>query len=251
MDAELKNWRNDFISQLAQPLFIEALFDGQADLVFSVKDRQGRYISISEACAERCNLAHQHHAVGRTAYDLFPKHMADRYTQQDEVVFRTGQPVKDNLDLTLFNNHEQGWCLSNKIPLHGVDGQIVGLACLSRDLLEPSKAGIVDQHMADAVDQILTGYDQSLRIEQLATTAHLSEAQFERRMKKIFHITAGQFITKTRISAAAQRLANSDEAISVIALACGFCDQSALSKQFKQVTGMTPREYRGWVHVLG
>lgn len=32
--------------------------------------------------------------------------------------------------------------------------------------------------------------------------------------------------------------------IAAIALAVGFCDQSALSRQFKQVTGLSPRQYR-------
>jgi len=246
MDATLKHWRDGFIDRLAQPLFIEALFDKQPDMVFSVKDRMGRYVTMSEACAERCNLPHKQFAIGRTAHDLFPKHMADRYAKQDEAVFLTGQPVVDNLDLTLFNNREPGWCLSNKIPLHDSAGQIIGLACLSRDLIEPSKSGIVDQRMADAVDRILVDYAAPLRIEQLAETAEVSLAQFERRMKRIFHVSAGQFIIKTRITAAAVRLAQTEETISDIALVCGFCDQSALSKQFRQITGMSPRAYREW-----
>ena len=246
MDATQKHRRDAFIDQLAQPLFVEALFDRQPDMVFSVKDRDGRYIAMSEACAERCNLSHKHLAIGQTAHDLFPKHMADRYTEQDKALFLTGQPIVDNLDLTLFNNREPGWCLTNKIPLQDRAGKIIGLACLSRDLIEPSKSGIVDQRMADAVDRILTDYAAPLRVEQLAETAEISLAQFERRMKRIFQVTAGQFIIKTRISAAAIRLAQTDESISEIALACGFCDQSALSKQFRQITGMSPRVYRSW-----
>lgn len=246
MDATLKRWCNEFIGRLAQPLFIEALFDRQPDMVFSVKDRDGRYITMSEACAERCNLPHKRIAIGRTAHELFPKHMADRYARQDEAVFRTGQAVVDSLDLTLFNNREPGWCLSNKIPLHDSAGRIIGLACLSRDLTEPSKSGIVDQRMADAVDRILVDYAEPLCIEDLAEIAAVSVAQFERRMKRIFHVSAGQFIIKARITAAAARLAQTGDAISDIALGCGFCDQSALSRQFRQITGMSPRAYRGW-----
>ena len=57
MDSTLKAWREDFVSCLAQPLFVEALFDRMPDMVFSVKDRAGRYITMSQACAERCGLA--------------------------------------------------------------------------------------------------------------------------------------------------------------------------------------------------
>ncbi|MDN3575851.1 AraC family transcriptional regulator [Chitinimonas viridis] len=247
MDSTLKAWREDFVSCLAQPLFVEALFDRMPDMVFSVKDRAGRYITMSQACAERCGLAGKHEAVGRTAHELFPPHMADRYAEQDEQLFRTGLPIVDNLDLTLFNNREPGWCLSNKTPLLDAQGSIIGLACLSRDLLEPSRAGIVDARMAEAVDHMLACYAQPQSVEALAEMAGISLAQFERRMKKIFQLSAGQFLTKLRIDAAARLLAQSQAAISDIALDCGFCDQSALSKQFRQLTGMTPRDYRLWV----
>ncbi len=247
METSLKTWRNDFVARLAQPLFVEALFDHMPDMVFSIKDRAGRYVCISEACADRCGLDHKREAVGRTAHELWPRHMADRYAEQDEQLFRTGQPVLDKLDLTLFNNRKPGWCLSNKTPLLDKEGQLIGLACLSRDLLEPSRAGIVDARMAKAVDQMLAHYAEPLRMETLADLAGVCTAQFERRMKKIFQLSAGQFLTKTRIDAAARALAETDTAISEIALGCGFCDQSALSKQFRQLTGLTPRDYRQWI----
>jgi AraC-like DNA-binding protein len=247
MDAALKAWRDDFVEMLAQPLFAEALFDGQPDMVFSVKDRSGRYVTMSEACAERCGLAGKHEAVGRTALQLFPRHMAERYMEQDEMVFGSGQAIVNNLDLTLFSNQEPGWCMTNKVPVHDHLGNIIGLACLSRDLIEPSRAGIVDARFAATVDHILASFAGPLRVESLADMAGLSAAQLERRMKKIFQLSVGQFITKTRITAAERLLAQSEEPISAIALACGFCDQSALSKQFRQLTGMTPRDYRQWL----
>ncbi|MDK2122955.1 AraC family transcriptional regulator [Parachitinimonas caeni] len=249
MDAELKAWRDTFVGQLAQPLFVEALFDRMPDMVFSVKDRAGRYVEISQACAERCGLGHKHEAIGLTAHQLFPPHMADRYAEQDEALFRSGEPVVDNLDLTLFNDRQPGWCLSNKTPLFNAAGDIIGLACLSRDLIEPSRAGLIDERMAATVDTMLARYAEVLRVEDLAIQAGLTPAQFERRMKKIFQLSPSQFITKTRIDAAAQRLVHGDDAIADIALACGFCDQSALSKQFRQLTGMTPRQYRQWMRL--
>lgn len=246
METSLKRWRDDFVARLAQPLFAEQLFDRMPDMVFSVKDRAGRYVTMSQACAERCGLSGKHEAVGRNAHELFPPHMADRYVEQDEQLFRTGQPVVDNLDLTLFNDRRPGWCLTNKTPLLDAGGNIIGLACLSRDLIEPSRAGIVDDRMAEAVDWMLAHYAEPLRVEALAGMAGVSVAQFERRMKRIFQLSAGQFLTKTRIDAAARALADGDAPISAIALSCGYCDQSALSRQFRQLTGMTPRAYRAW-----
>ena len=42
----------------------------------------------------------------------------------------------------------------------------------------------------------------------------------------------------------AQRLTSGAEAITDIALSCGFFDQSVLTRHFRQITGLTPGQYR-------
>ncbi|MNF23092.1 HTH-type transcriptional activator Btr [compost metagenome] len=242
--ADLDTWRQQFFRALPDARCLETLFDRAPDIVFSIKDRAGRYVSISESCTERCGLASRHDAIGKTAHEIFPPHMAVRYQAQDLRLFDTGEPVVDNLDLTLFNDRSPGWCLTNKEPLRDSGGAIIGLVCMSRDLHEPSRAGFIDARFVEAVDHILTHYPAPLRIESLARRAGVSVAQFERRMKRIFQLSAGQFITKTRIDIAINWLKGSDIAIADIALRCGFCDQSALSRQFRALTGLSPRQYR-------
>ena len=217
MTPQLTQWREAFLADIATPLFFEAIFDHMPDVVFSVKDRDGRYVSISQACADRCGLQHKTDAIGRTAHDLFPAHMAKRYELQDEALFRSGRPVLDNLDLTLFKDRQPGWCLTHKTPILNAAGEVIGLACLSKDLQEPSRTGGVDGRLAQAVDLIQANYAQVLRVEEVAAVAGVSEAQ---------------------------RLTSGAEAITDIAISCGFFDQSALTRHFRQITGLTPGQYR-------
>lgn len=170
--------------------------------------------------------------------------MAERYARQDERLFRTRKPIIDNLDLTVYRDGSTGWCLSTKEPLFDSTGQVIGLACISKDLIEPSKAGWIDAGFADTVDYMLEHFAQPLRMEELARRAGLSLAQFERRMKKIFHLSAGQYLIRARIDLAARLLASTVIPIAEIAQRAGFSDQSALSRQFRQVTGFAPRDYR-------
>ena len=81
-------------------------------------------------------------------------------------------------------------------------------------------------------------------MQDLARQARVSVAQFERRMKRIFQLSAGQYLMKVRVDAAARLLQHSAESISDIALHVGFFDQSRLSRVFRRVTGMTPGQYR-------
>ncbi|WP_266172153.1 AraC family transcriptional regulator [Dyella subtropica] len=224
------------------------MFDPLREVVFSIKDRQGRYVLISEACVKRCGLNRKEEAIGKTAFALFPKPMAERYSRQDERLFQTGKPLIDSLDLTIYNDGSTGWCLSTKQPLCDRAGAIVGLACVSRDLIEPSRAHMIDNGFADVIDHMREHYAEKLYVPDLARRARISEAQFERRMKRIFELSAGQYLMKLRISAAARLLQRGEESISEIALQVGFFDQSLLTRAFRRVTGMTPGQCRRIAH---
>lgn len=236
--------------RVATPFYVESLFDRLPDIVFSIKDRSGRYVSISQAAAIRCGFRHRRDALGKTAFDLFPKPMAERYVAQDERLFRTGKPIIDNLDLTVFGDGSSGWCLSTKEPLRDEDGQIIGLACISKDLTEPTSAGLIDSAFAATIDFMIENYTQSLRASELAARAGLSEAQFERRMKKIFHLSSNQYLIKARIDHATRLLASTEMTIAEIAQSAGFSDQSAISRVFRQTIGFTPRQYRQYLQSL-
>jgi len=244
--ATLENirWRDAFLSGIAPSDVLQAMFDPLRNVVFSIKDRQGRYVLVSEACVKRCCLHRKEEAIGKTAFALFPGPMAERYARQDEHLFQTGKPLIDSLDLTLHNDGSTGWCLSTKHPLCDCAGAIVGLTCVSRDLVEPSRARMIDNGFADTIDHMREHYAEKLRLPDLARRASISEAQFERCMKRIFQLSAGQYLIKLRISAAARLLQRSEESISGIAQQVGFFDQSLLTRAFRRVTGMTPRQYR-------
>ena len=54
----------------------------------------------------------------------------------------------------------------------------------------------------------------------------------------------GEFVRRLRIEHARRLLATTPDAVSRVAFACGFSDQSHLTRQFRAATGMTPAEYR-------
>ncbi len=240
----IDRWRQHFFSQLESYRALESLFDHVPTIVFAIKDHLGRYINISEGCVDRCHLQSKAQAVGKTVFELFPRPMAQRYHQQDELLFTTGRPLFDSLDMTLFGDRSIGWCLTHKLPLYDKRRRIVGLACLSMDLIEPSRERYVDQQLADMLDYVRTHLSHSVRVEEMSERAQLSVSQLERRMKKIFQLTPAQYLLKTRIETATYLLQTSSNAIAEIALQVGFCDQSALTRPFKMLTGMTPKQYR-------
>lgn len=250
MNSATALWRQEFMARVATPWHLERLFDRIPDLVLSIKDTEGRYVSISETAAHRCGLRNRRDAIGKTAFDLFPRPMSERYAAQDAQLFRTGRPIVDNLDLTIFGDGSTGWCLTTKEPLLDAQGKVIGLACLSKDLNEPTAAGLIDGAFAATVDYMVEHHAQPLRVSELAARSGLSLAQFERRMKKIFHLSASQYLIKARIDHAARLLISTEMSIAQIAQLAGFSDQSAISRIFRQTTGFTPRQYRQYLRSL-
>jgi len=223
---------------------IVELMDRLPDLVFFVKDREARYVAVNQTLARRLGLAGGEQALGRTAAELFPAPLGRRYLAQDLAVVRGGRALDDELELHLYPGGAEGWCITSKLPLRDERGAVVGLIGTSRDVHAPAAGGDSLAELADVVRRIHETYDRPLKVEELATLAHLSAYQLARRIKALFGLTPAQLIIKTRLDAARRLLVDSDEPVAAVALACGYCDQSAFTRQFRAVTGVTPLEYR-------
>ena len=126
----------------------------------------------------------------------------------------------------------------------GKNGKITGICGISRDLHPSGEAGGDFAAMSAAIEHIHQHYDEALRLPGLAEMAGLSVYQFDQRIRALFHVTAGQYLVKVRIDAACAKLRDTAQAIAQIALDCGYSDQSAFSRQFKQVAGISPMAYR-------
>ncbi len=98
--------------------------------------------------------------------------------------------------------------------------------------------------VAAAVDYVWANLDQPLKLADVAAKAGLSVWQFDQRIRALFGVSAGQFITRSRIERACELLRSGNEAIAQVAQACSYGDQAAFTRQFRQSVGLTPRAYR-------
>lgn len=223
---------------------LEALFDCLPDVVFFVKNRRGEYVVVNQTLVARCGRREKRDLVGRRVDELFPPPLGRTYRAQDEQVLRFGEPIRNQLELHFYPNGRCGWCITNKLPMRGPGGAVTGLYGFSRDLQTANERSEHYSQVAEAVQRVHTQYAEPLRVNELARRAGLSVYQFDKRMQRIFGITAGQLIQKTRIEAALQRLREANGSIAEVALACGYSDHSAFTRRFRETIGMSPSEYR-------
>lgn len=236
--------QNTFLGQLCEPFTGESLFDQLTDIVFFIKDSKGNYIVVNQTLVNRCGLHSKEELIGKTPEEVLPNPYGQEYRQQDEEILSQGKPINNKLEIQISPTLGLCWCLTTKVPLHGQDRSIVGIAGVSRDLKTCNKKSKDYACIAESVDYIKEHYVEPLKIDELASMVGLSTYQYEQRMQKIFSLTAGQFIQKTRIEAAMWQLRETTNPVIHIALDCGYADQSAFSRQFKKTLGISPVKYR-------
>jgi AraC-like DNA-binding protein len=233
-----------FFGQLFEHFTGESLFDQLTDIVFFIKNAQGEYVVVNETLVQRCNGHSKDDLIGKTPKEVYPSPFGLEYQEQDQRILDEGKLIINKLEIHTAPSLDLYWCLTTKVPLHGQDRSIVGIAGVSRDLVPFNKKSEDYSRIAESVAYIKENFPESLKVDELAGMAGLSSFQYEQRMQKIFSLTVGQFIQKTRIEAAMWQLRETENSAVSIALNCGYADQSAFSRQFKKTIGLTPVQYR-------
>ena len=233
-----------FLSSLRDPFTAGALFDHLPDIVYFIKDGAGRYLEVNETLVRRCGCARKAEVIGRSPSQLFGDELGVHYEKQDRTVLDRGRALVNLLELHVYASRKEGWCLTTKLPLHDKRKAVIGLVGVSQDLKMPDVSSDEFQHIADAIDLARENLSATTTVTMMADAAKMSAYQFDRRMKRVFGISAGEWLLKARLTVARDRLIETDLPIAAIALEVGYADQSSFSRQFRQTIGLPPLAFR-------
>jgi len=232
------------VAALGRPLVGDELFDSIPDTIFFIKDAAGRYVAANKVLAERTGFPAKEALIGLSADEVFPGELGRRIAEQDRALLRSARSLKGELELHLYPDGAEGWCLTWKEPLFDRGRRVIGLVGLSRDLRPANATPEETTALSLALRFAQTHLDLPLKVSDLAERAKLSVFQLDQRIRAMFGLSAGQYLTRLRIEQAGERLRRSDEPISQIALDCGYADQTAFTRQFRKTVGMSPGSYR-------
>lgn len=220
------------------------LFDHAPDLAFFVKDGAGRYVAVNESLVKRHGYHHKSQVLGRRPCDICPGDFGRLPAEQDTRVLRTGRPLIDHLEQQWYLPRKPVWCLTTKLPLRDRAGKVVGLIGISRDVRAPVDPRNIPVELAAALESFENNLAESVSPIILARRARLTPAKLARLIHRFFDLTPSQFLTQTRLAAAARLLRETDQGVAEIAHECGFYDHSAFSRAFHSAMGVTPSAYR-------
>lgn len=104
--------------------------------------------------------------------------------------------------------------------------------------------GKITNIVTRSLDYISQHYMEDIKIENLAKSCHISETHFRRVFTSYMKVSPLEYVNEVRIHTACELLQKTDDPVADIAHKCGFTTNSTFNRNFKQLTGVTPGEWR-------
>jgi two-component system response regulator YesN len=95
-----------------------------------------------------------------------------------------------------------------------------------------------------AIEFMQYHYHQPLTLADMAKAAHLSVSRLAHLFREQMGVTIVDYLTNIRINHAKRMLLTTENNCTRICYEVGYNNQSYFTRVFKQITGMTPREFR-------
>ncbi len=151
---------------LQERIVLRTLIDNIPDSIY-VKDTACRKIIANLADVRNMGLQSEAEVLGKNDFDVFPKELAEGFFADDQMVLRTGQPVLNREEFLINAKGEKRWLLTTKIPSLDLNGQIIGLIGLGRDITERKAMELDLEQARDAALE-----SARLKSEFLANMSH-------------------------------------------------------------------------------
>ncbi len=118
----------------------------------------------------------------------------------------------------------------------------------ARPLASARHSAALDRTTRDRIDAVVrllhTGYSQPISLDMAARAAHMAPAAVSRFFRRTTGATITGYLNALRVNAACRLLVDTDRRVADIAAECGYANLSNFNRRFRNLKGMSPREYR-------
>jgi AraC family transcriptional regulator len=113
-----------------------------------------------------------------------------------------------------------------------------------RPLSRPVRGGLAPWQVRRAKEILCANLDGSVPLKEVARECRLSVSHFSRAFRRTMGVPPHKWLLTRRIEVAKERLRDHQLSLLDVALACGFADQSHLTRVFTCVVGLSPGAWR-------
>lgn len=111
-------------------------------------------------------------------------------------------------------------------------------------LRPPRDTRLASWQLRRAIDMMMAMIDRDPSAAELAVACGLSEGHFARAFRAAMGLPPHRWLIRQRVNKAMHLLRHTDRLLPDIALACGFADQSHLTRAFTRIVGVSPARWR-------
>ncbi|MCM1061858.1 MAG: AraC family transcriptional regulator [Eubacterium sp.] len=186
-------------------------------------------ISENDRCAARCVKP-----LVNGAYKINPRITREHVFYSElrtaaENIFSCAKGNKPRLDMLMKSELLRlFWLLQESGDISPADGNSTGKI----ETIRP------------AIEYMNENFAEKITVEQLAETVRVSKSYFMRIFREAAGAGAIEYLSQIRIKKACEILAETDKTAAETALECGFGNLSNFNRQFKNIVGCTPKDYR-------
>jgi PAS domain S-box-containing protein len=123
------------------------------------KDKESRFIRISEAKAKRHELNNTADYKGKTDADFFAPNSAEEFLKDEQRIIKTGYPVIEKEENITWLDGRKRWMSTTKVPLLNKKGKIMGTMGVSRDI---TKIKLAEKYMQNRMENLMLEQLQTL-----------------------------------------------------------------------------------------
>jgi AraC family transcriptional regulator len=179
-------------------------------------------------------------ASADTDFDVSEADIGAEFRVRDPHIFHIGLSLLQELDDARLGSRAYVDLLAAQLAMHLLRRHSVNNGSA------PSYGGGIPRYkLRRVIDYIRDNLGSDLKIAGIAQQVNISPSHFARLFKLATGLAPHQYIMQKRVEAAKKLLSETETPIAQIALEIGFQSQSRFTTLFRQLTGTTPRAYRG------
>jgi PAS domain S-box-containing protein len=176
---------------------MNALMENSTEFIY-FKDTQGKFIRTSKSHANYFGLDDPAKMVGKSDFDYYSGEFALKAQKDEQAIIGTGNPIR-RIEEQVSEGRSINWILTEKKPLRDVDGNIMGIFGISKDITDEKR---VQSALAEVERRFTRLFDSApLGIFYATTAGHLISANPE--CARIFGYSSPDEIMQAVNSAAA------------------------------------------------
>lgn len=224
--------------KLGNDIFQNNISKGDIDIIPANTIHQSSWDNISEFIFMSLDSV----KASQVAYQLYgTEHLkiSPRLSSQDYIIRYLGEELKSEL---LLNN----WC--NKFYIDSIFNTICAYLFKTYSnqklTIKRSYSGLSQHQLNYAIDYFNANLSEKIRLTDIAEVLSINQYHFNRLFQQSMGIPPYRYVNNQRIEKAKRLLRQTKLSIADIAMECGFCNHSSLTKHFRNNVGTTPKQYR-------